>query len=119
MNNQFNFSFKTFRSLVGKITYLLEGRKYLLSSISVNNFLLDPLPFPHLLVPDDNSLLGNSIRSNSQGGECFTIPLADLKFLPKFFEKNGDFEFGAFLVNIGFFNGKKKKNKKIKWSKNN
>lgn len=98
MNNQFDFTFRTHQSLRGE-KYSWEGRQYLLCSITANNCLITE-PLTHLLIPDDNSLLANHIRNNPQGGEFFSIPLSDLKFLPKLFKKNDDLDLNqsAFLI---------------------
>jgi hypothetical protein len=89
MNNQFYFSFQTHQSFEGE-NYSWEGRQYLLCSIAKNNCLLIKEPFTHLLIPDDNSILANHIRNNPEGGEFFSLPLSDLKFLPKLFKKDDD-----------------------------
>jgi hypothetical protein len=94
MNNQLMLFFETNKSLIGE-TYHTGGHKYLVCSVARSGFFPPNRPFPHLLIPDDNSILANSIRQNP--GDFFTIPFADLKFSPELLKK-GLFIQDAFLV---------------------
>ena len=86
MNTKNIIYFRTMKSAAGE-TYLVENRQYLCCSIWWSNLSLvyhSPL---HLLVPDDNSILADSIRNNPNNSrDLFIIPFTDLKFQPNFFK---------------------------------
>ncbi|CAG8606867.1 14624_t:CDS:2 [Ambispora leptoticha] len=86
----------TNESVVGK-THFIGGHKHLCCSYIRSGFAPVNYPFPHLLVPDDNSILANSIINNPDGGDFFTIPFSDLKFCPSFLKKGSPIQ-DAFLV---------------------
>ncbi|MCE8162655.1 MAG: hypothetical protein I3273_02235 [Candidatus Moeniiplasma glomeromycotorum] len=96
MDNQLFLNFQTNESFLGK-TYFWEGSKYWCCFFYRSGFALLNYSFPHSVVPDDNSLLVNSIRNNPAGGEFFSIPFSDLKFQPEFLKK-GSLIQNAFLV---------------------
>ncbi|CAG8619331.1 9048_t:CDS:2, partial [Ambispora leptoticha] len=89
-------SFQTNESTVGK-THFIGGHKHLCCSYIRSGFAPLNHPFPHLLVPGDNSILTNSIINNPDGGDFFTIPFSDLKFCPSFLKKGSPIQ-DAFLV---------------------
>jgi hypothetical protein len=81
-------------------THFIEGRKYLCCSIDGSGFapFNHAFPLAYLLVPDDNSVLANSILNiPDDGGDFFTIPLSDLKLQPSFLKKGSSVQ-DAFCV---------------------
>lgn len=87
MSQQPVFYFNINKSVVGE-TYQEGNQKYLVAILTVSNILCPNGAFSHLVIPDDNSIVANSVRTNL-ASDYFTTPFSNLKFCPDLFKGKG------------------------------
>ena len=72
MSQQLSFYFSINKSAVGE-TYQKENQKYLVAILPIANIFCPNDAFSHLVIPDDNSIVANSVRTNSTSDYFITL----------------------------------------------